>query len=267
MRRFKPTLTVNSLHAVLTVVAAYPKPVSFKDFAHRTGQAYNNAAIQAAQLSEGRGQQPGLGLLCRVPGDDRKQKMLLPTSDGLKIALELTAKPGVCDGDRVDQDFLSSTILPVLDLSRQEVPHLALGTLCVLLAVAQYGERFGARGERSGWISEKLGVSNLPKHFAKLARPDDGRPALIELIENQENARITLPKLTERGLTIVANMAALLRHKAPDPVRYPKEDKLQAAKSADDVQYFSDEDFNFSEIEFLKPGDDSQDSSDQREVS
>lgn len=256
VRAFKPTLTVNGLHAVLSVAASYPRPVLYEDFARSTGQAYNTAAIQAAQLSEGRGKLAGLRLLRRVPGADRKQKMLELSRTGKAIAQLFHGAPGCSDQECAE--YLSTTILPVLDLLRKEAPSLALGSFCVFLAVTQNAERFGARGDASGLIADQLGLSNLPKHFEHLASGSDKRPGLelVELQRHAQNRRIVLPKLTNKGLRLVANIAAGLQHKPPSLVRYPKEAKLRTAASPDDVRAFSDDDFDVDEIEWLRSDDD-----------
>lgn len=128
----------------------------------------------------------------------------------------------------------------------------------MLLAITQNAERFGARGDPSGLIADQLRLSNLPKHFENLSSGSDKRPGLefVELQRHPHNRRITLPKLTEKGLRLVANIAAALQHKPPSAVRFPKEEKLRDALSPDSVKEFSDDDFDFDEIEWLRPDDD-----------
>ncbi len=247
---------MSGLHAALSVAASYPRAVAYERFASLTDQPYNSAAIQAAQLSDGRGKLTGLRLLRRVPGADRKQKMLLPSRTGRAIARLFCDVRGGSDQDC--EQYLFETILPVFQLALQNAPSIKLGTFCVLLSVAQNAERFGARGDPSGIISEELGLSNLPKHMENLSSGSDARPGLelVELQRHPLNRRISLPKLTEKGLRLVANIAAALQHKPPSAVRFPKEEKLRDAPSPDDVKAFSDDDFDFDEIEWLRPDDD-----------
>lgn len=256
VRAFKPTVSVSGLHAVLSVAASFPDAVAYERFAMLTEQPYNSAAIQAAQLSEGRGKLTGLRLLRRVPGADRKQKLLLPSRTGRAVARVFCGSHEVSDQDCAK--YLLETIVPVFHMVRQQAPTLKLGTFCVLLAVAQNAERFGARGDPSGLIAEQLGLSNLPKHFEHLSSGSDKRPGLelVELQKHPHNRRITLPKLTGKGVQLVANIAAALQHKPPSAVRFPKEDKLREAPSPDDVKAFSDDDFDFEDIEWLPPGGD-----------
>lgn len=257
VRAFKPKLTVNGLHAVLSVAASHPERVSYEAFTQATGQVYNAAAIQAAQLSEGHGKRIGLRLLRRVPGVDRKQKLLELSRTGRAVARLFCGVSGRDDQDCAE--YLSETILPVFEVVRREVPGINHGTFCVLLAVAQNAERFGAWGDPSGIIAEKLGIANLSKHFEYLSSGSEQRPGLglVELQRHAQNRRIVLPKLTERGIRLVANIAAALQHKPPSAVRFPKEDRLHAAPSPNDVQTFSDDDFDFDEIEWIRPDDDS----------
>lgn len=256
VRAFKPTLTVSGLHAALSVAASYPHAVAYEQFASLTDQPYNSAAIQAAQLSDGRGKLAGLRLLRRVPGADRKQKLLLPSRTGRAVARVFCNSPDVSDQDCAK--YLSETILPVFHMVRQQAPSIKLGTFCVLLSVTQNTERFGARGVPSGLIADQLGLSNLPKHFENLSSGSDKRPGLelVELHRHPHNRRIMLPEVTEKGLRLVANIAAALQHKAPSAVRFPKEEKLRDAPSPDDVKEFSDDDFDFNDIEWLPPNGD-----------
>lgn len=247
---------MSGLQAVLSVAASYPRAVTYERFADLTAQPYNSAAIQAAQLCDGRGNLTGLRLLRRVPGADRKQKLLLPSRTGRAVARVFCGSPEVSDHDCAT--YLSKTILPVLQMVRQQAPTLKLGTFCVLLAVTQNAERFGAWGDPSGLIAEQLGLSNLPKHFEHLSSGSDKRPGLelVELQKHPHNRRITLPKLTTKGVQLVANIAAALQHKSPSAVRFPKEEKLRDAPSPNDVRAFSDDDFDFDDIEWLPPAGD-----------
>lgn len=247
---------MDGLYAVLSVAASYPHAVAYERFASLTDQPYNSAAIQAAQLSDGRGALAGLRLLRRVPGTDRKQKLLLPSRTGRAVARVFCASPDVSDQDCAK--YLSETILPVFDMVREQAPSIKLGTFCVLLAVTQYAERFGAWGDPSGLIAAELELSNLPRHFENLSSGSDKRPGLdlVELQKHPKNRRITLPKLTEKGLRLVANIAAALQHKPPTAVRFPKEEKLRDARSPEEVKDFSDDDFYFDDIERLPSHDD-----------
>lgn len=247
---------MDGLHAALSVAASYPHAVAYEQFAILTDQPYNSAAIQAAQLSDGRGELAGLRLLRRVPGADRKQKLLLLSRTGRAVARVFCGSPDVSDQDCAK--YLTETILPVFHMVRQQAPSIKLGTFCVLLAVTQNAERFGARGDPSGLIAVQLGLSNLPRHLEYLSSGSNKRPGLglVELQKHPQNRRITLPKLTEKGLRLVANIAAALQHKPPSAVRFPKEEKLRDARSLDEVKEFSDDDFDFDEIEWLRPDDD-----------
>lgn len=253
VRAFKPTLTVNGLHAVLSVAARSPEAVTYEDFAISTGQRYNSAAIQAGQLSDGRGKLVGLRLLKRVPGADRKQKLLTLSRTG--TAIKQLFHTVSQDPDRDCAEFFSSTILPVFEIVRKEAPNIALGTFCVLLAVVQNIQNFGAHGAPSRLIAVQLGISNLSKHFENLSTGSKKKPGfeLIELLPHSQDGRIMLPNLTKKGLTLAANISSALLLKPPDPVRFPKEERLQAAPSADDVKMFSANDFNLEKIVWLQP--------------
>lgn len=131
---------------------------------------------------------------------------------------------------------------------------MALGTFCVLLAVVQNIQKFGAHGAPSRLIAVQLGISNLPKHFENLTTGTKNKPGfeLIELLPHSQDGRITLPNLTRKGLTLAANISSALLLKPPGPVRFPKEERLQAAPSPDDVKMFSNNDFNFEKIVWLQ---------------
>lgn len=256
VRAFKPTLTLSGLHAVL-VVAAEEEPVPYDRLAQMVAQSYSTTAIQAALLSDGRGSQRGVKFLRRVAGHDRRAKCLVVSRTGGAIARLLAssvgdpqdpADPG--DGFRTSH-HLKTRIIPALRLALHAAPDINLTTFCVFLFIAQNNERFGHYGDPSAIITQALKITNLPRNLEKLAS-DIGRGpgfGLVELNKSTLDRRVILPGLSEAGLTLVANIAAVLLGKPPSPVRHPKPDSLSKASSPDDVKNFTDEDFDLIEIE------------------
>ena len=71
----------------------------------------------------------------------------------------------------------------------------------------------------------------------------------MNVVRGGANGRTSLPELTLKGVTLVANIAAALQDKDPDPVRRPKPGRLLEASSPDAVDQFTDEDFDVIPIE------------------
>lgn len=261
LRAKKPTLTVAGLRALL-VVAAAREPLTFEEFARRTRQGYNSAAIQGAQLAEGRGSMRGLRLLKRIPGKDRRQTLLVPSRLGAAVACLFckigqgsasSPKPDA-ESSAVADTYLDTAIIPALGLVTDKAPDLALGTFCVLLFSILNSQRFGHFGEPSSIISREIGISNLPKHLENLSDGSVARPGFgfIELRKYDHNRRIVHPVVTARGLKLLADFAAILRHKDPSPVLRPREDRLGAAASPQEVVNFSEDDFEKIDLDFLE---------------
>lgn len=212
VREFKPTLTVSGLYGVLLVAAAHPRSMSYEDFARGTGQAYNAAAIQAGHLSDGRGEIGGLGLLRRLPGADRKQKLLALSDTGRVLARIF--HDGKAPSDLELAEHLENSVKPALATVRGEAPRIALGTFCVLLAVTLNADRFKAYSDPSGTVGDKLGlpgISNLSKHLENLGSGSETRAGLglIRLKRHAENRRVVLPELTEKGVGLVTSLASV----------------------------------------------------------
>tara|TARA_R110002012_G_scaffold278195_1_gene465754 strand:+ start:1056 stop:1949 length:894 start_codon:yes stop_codon:yes gene_type:complete len=245
VRRFKPTLTLSSLQAIITV-AAEEEPVSYDRLAELCGVDYTTAAFHAAILSDGRGRRPGANLLIRepAPGHDRRAKNLVLARGGRAIA-NLFATVNVETASSAD--FLKCSILPALRMALNAAPDLNLTTFSVLLFVAQNNVRFAHYGEPAATIADALGLTNLPRNLAKLAEADGG--CLLELMKNPNDRRITLPTLTQAGLSLVANIAAVLQDKEPDQVRQPKAESLRQAETPEDVRNFTQADFDVIDVD------------------
>jgi hypothetical protein len=243
VRRFRPTLTLSGLHAVISV-AAEDGPVSYERLAELCGVDYKTAAIYAAVLSDGRGQQPGAKLLVRVPGHDRRAKNLVLSRAGRVVVSQFAA----VTGDKYScLDSLKDAILPALRMTLKAASDINLTTFSVLLYVAQNNTRFAHYGEPAATIAQALNLTNLPRNLAKLAGEDGG--GLLELLKNPKNRHIVLPKLSQTGLSLVAKIAAVLQDKEPDQVRQPKAESLRKAETPEDVRNFTQADFDVIDVD------------------
>jgi DNA-binding MarR family transcriptional regulator len=247
-------------------VAAQQKPVHYDWLAKKVAQTYSTTAIHAAVLSDGKGNQRGLKLLQRVPGRDRRSKCLVASRTGRGVARLLASSidarllTSSIDGTQTLDNsnellqiphFLETRIIPTVRLALHAAPDINMTAFCVFLYIAQNNERFGHYGDPASIISQALKITNLPRNLEKLAT-DLGRSpglGLIEIKKSSQDRRIILPQLTDTGLTLVANLAATVLGQAPSMVRQPKTESLNRASSPEDVKYFSDEDFDFIEID------------------
>lgn len=233
--------------------------MTYEALAMAQGQSYSTTSIQAAILSDGRGKQTGLRLLQRVPGRDRREKCLVVSRTGRAIAklfagLDAGAREKTeCGSQDLEAvaDHLKARTLEALSVVLQAAPDVNLTTFCVLLFVAQNGERFGHYGDPSASISETLGISNLSRNLAKLAGGSDGRPGLglVEFKSSPTDRRVKLPCLSEQGLALVMQIAAALLESAPSPVRRAKDIKLQEASGPEAVVHFDDNAFDIIELD------------------
>lgn len=219
-----------------------------------TGQSYSSAQIQAALLSDGRGKQPGLNLLVRVQGEDRRQKKLILSPAGTKIADRYIWGENELSLSSPNWSALPDAVLPALAHVLSVAPDINLGTFCVLLYVVEHNPKFGLDGCPSITITKELGISNLPRHLAVLSTGSKtGKDLdLIEMIANKgSDKRVVVPSLTGKGLQLIANVAAALQQKKPSPVKTPKPERLADDASQEDVNAFIDDDFDFNEIVWM----------------
>lgn len=243
VRLLRPTLTLAGLHASLSV-AAEDKPTSYERLAELCDIDYTTAAIYAAVLSDGRGHQPGADLLSRVPGADRRARALVLSQLGEEIAELFGTVP---ETNCARPYALHRTILPALRMAMAVAPNINMTTFCVFLYATQHNERFAYYGDPAVTIAHALGITNLPRNLEKLSV--EHGVGLLELQKNPLDRRVTLPKLSTRGLELVANMAAKLREQVPSPVSSPKPQSLERASTPDDIKDFSQDDFDAIDIE------------------
>lgn len=129
-------------------------------------------------------------------------------------------------------------------------PNINMTTFCVLLYVTQHNERFAYYGDPAAKIAQALDITNLPRNLEKLSVGNGA--GLLELLKSPRDRRVTLPKLSTRGLELTANIAATLREQKPSPVSRPKPESLERAPTPNDVKNFSQDDFDAIDIGTLK---------------
>lgn len=233
--------------------------MAYGELSETTGQTHRTTQIQAALLSDGRGKQPGMHLLVRVQGDDRRLKLLITSPAGDAVARRFLADREVADFKNAHKRELSETVLPAIAHVLSIAPEIKLGTFCVLLYIVEHNPKFALDGLPSVTITNDLGISNLPRHIAVLS--SGGKTGkdlgLVEMISDRgPDKRVVVPSLTGKGLQLMANVAAALQQKRPDPVKTPKPERLADDATHADVNAFGDDDWNFDEIEWMGSEDD-----------
>lgn len=259
LRAFKPTLTLAGLQVLLTV-AASAEAMTYDQVAAAVGQGYKTTTIHAALLSDGRGSQPGLKLLKRVEGRNRKEKRLVLSRTGRAVAQIFVghgSSEAACkwDQERASRQ-LKGRILPALSLAVSGAPNCNITTFAVFLFIVQHGERFGHYGEPASTIATALCISNLPRNLIRLSEGLPGSPGLglIEIRRTRKDRRLALPALSANGLRLAVHIAAALLNQSPGPVRRAKEEKLKAAASPEDIKHFDDSDFDWFDIDDIDWG-------------
>lgn len=245
MRLLRPTITLEGLHALLCI-AAEGKATSYERLAELCGTDYTTAAIYAALLSDGRGNQQGADLLCRIPGHNRRARSLILSGTGQHIARLFSSVP---DTLYPLPDALRATVLPALQVAMAVAPNINLTAFCVVLYITQHNERFAHYGDPAATIAQALDITNLPRNLTKLSV--DTGVGLLELHKNPLDRRVTLPSLSAVGLTLMSNIAARLREETPSPVFRPKPESLARAPKPEDVKHFSQDDFDVIDIDTI----------------
>jgi DNA-binding MarR family transcriptional regulator len=250
VRSFKPSLTLSTLHAFLSV-AAEDGPVTYDRLAHLCGGDYRKAAISAAVLSDGRGTQPGMKLLRRVQGRDKRAKVLVLSRTGRAVADLFGSVSG---NEAPTAGTLRDNVLPALKVALQSAPDINLSAFAIFLYIAQNNARFAYHGDPAVTIAQALHITNLPRNLVRLSTEEG--IGLIELKSSPHDRRLRLPALSRAGLTLVANIAAVLQGTRPSPVLQPKPESLTRATSPDDVRRFTDEDFDAIDVDVFDWGED-----------
>ncbi|WP_411839917.1 hypothetical protein [Paracoccus sp. ME4] len=219
-RVMRRTLTLNALRGML-IISAQTGPMTYAEFSECSRFSDNpklNYMIGAsliAQLSDGRGNYPGLRLCERHPGADRRQKVVVIGRDGRAMTRHFLNAAGIACPS-LGRDWIGARLLPALDAVIDRDAGLALSTFCVLLDIAHNAERFEGGAESVSKISKRLGVNNLPNHIARLSGMPRGRngpnthPALITMHGVPHDQRARWPALNERGREMMTAFAERL---------------------------------------------------------
>jgi len=240
---------VDLLRTVLWVAASGRPNVTYSDAAVSAGLHYNSAVYQIGQLGEGRGGQPGLGLVSLNPLDTFGRRSLLLAGKGAELIQSFLS---AADSGKLFEPGCYPVHGPIraLSLAAEKLPALSLGTLTVLLEVARLQQKFAYEGLAARSMNATLNISNLPRHLAILSDGSKGRSGhgLIKLLPHGSDARKKLPELTDKGHELLSQMAAgVVSEKVVAPKR-PKPEVLIRLDSPRNIVDL-DEDA-FIEIEF-----------------
>ena len=242
-------MTVGLLKTVLTIAASGKSHMTYTETATLTGLDYNSAIYQIAQLADGRGGQPGLGLVT-LSALDTFGKRSLSLSVAAKTLIQAFLQP-----DESGKDFAQG-LWPVegpvraLGIASEKLSALSLGTLTVFLEVARLQQKFAYEGLAARSMAATLKINNLPRHLAILASGLQGRPGhgLITLLPHGSDGRKKLPELTASGHELLSRMAASLVGERVVVPKRPKPQILEGLDSPDKVADLDDD--AFSEIAF-----------------
>ena len=254
VRRFKPSMTVGQLQTVL-LVASSPRPMSFHEVADAVGLEYGAAAQHIAQIAEGKGKKPGQGLLKRIPGPDRRSKLVTISRTGKAVACCFALEEerqgardfAEEDRNRMLSEHLRRSTLPALQAVVSFSSTLSLGSLCVLLYVAVNQQKIGLEGRPIYELAEELMISNLPRHLMLLGPGNLKRTgfSLLKFEPHLRDLRITLPDLSDKGLKLMVSLASGLLERPAAPLRRPKAEAIEALASPEEVDTLSDDDFEY----------------------
>ncbi len=261
VRRFKPTLTIGQMRTALTV-AASTRPMGFREVAEVAEIEYGQATHQIAQLADGKGSDPGLNLLVRQREEGRRSSFVVSSRTGKAIACRYVLSAERDRAVTLDADeraellaeHLKQSILPALHEITTRSQRLSLGSFCVLLYVTLKQFEIGFEGQPLREISSSIGISNVPRHISFLS---DGTPkrkglGLIDLAQNPEDRRLTLPKPSEAGIELMAAISSRLLHRPAAELRRPKPEAIEALESPDDVVKLKKGDYDYFDPDALE---------------
>lgn len=211
--------------------------MGFREVAEAAEIEYGQATHQIAQLADGKGSDPGLKLLVRQKEEGRRSSFVEPSRTGKAIACRF-AMPSerdralTLDADERAEllvEHLKQSILPALREITTRTHGLSLGSFCVLLYVTLKQSEIGFEGQPLREISSSIGISNVPRHISFLS---DGTPkrkglGLIELAQNPEDRRLTLPKPSEAGIELMTAISSRLLHRPVAELRRPKPEAIR----------------------------------------
>ncbi|WP_171239234.1 hypothetical protein [Ruegeria sp. HKCCA5491] len=127
-----------------------------------------------------------------------------------------------------------------------------------MLYVTLKQSEIGFEGQPLREISSSIGISNVPRHISFLS---DGTPkrkglGLIELAQNPEDRRLTLPKPSEAGIELMTAISCRLLHRPAAELRRPKPEAIEALDFPDDVAKLKKGDYDYIDPDSLERRDD-----------
>lgn len=242
-------MTVDQLRTVLLVASSGKPNLTYSEAAVSAGLDYNSAVYLIAQLGEGRGRQPGLGLVVLNPLDAIGRRTLSLSRAGAELARRFL-RPA--DRAKLFEDARFPVDGPIfaLRLASEKLQALSLGTLTVFLEVARLQPMFAYEGLAARSMIATLKINNLPRHLAILAEGLGGRPGhrLIKLLPHGSDGRKKIPEMTWLGHELLSQMAAgVVSEKVVVP-KYPKPEFLVKLTSPQNIVDLDDD--AFVEIDF-----------------
>lgn len=244
-----PFMTIGLLRTVLAIASSGKPDLTYTETANLTGLDYNSAIYQIAQLADGRGGQPGLGLVT-LSALDTFGKRSLSLSGAAKGLIQAFLAPADSGKDFAQGLWPVDGPVRALGIASEKLSALSLGTLTVFLEVARLQKKFAYEGLAARSMIATLKINNLPRHLAILASGLQGRPGhnLITLLPHGSDGRKKLPELTASGHELLSRMAASL---VDEPVVAPKRPKPQILEGLDSPDKVADlDDDAFTEIVF-----------------
>lgn len=238
-------MTLAVLQTLLTVAATRQDGLTYSEIARTTGLEYDPVVYQVAQLSEGRGGQPGLGLLLVRTQATSGNRLVGLTEAGWDLGRTFV------DGARRQASLcqISSVLrdgpLPAVQIVCEAMPGISLGSFTVLLYVARLQKAFGYEGLASNSLAQELAISNLSRHLAILGDGLGQRSGygVIRLVQRGSDKRIKLPELTDHGHQLVSSLAATVIGEDVIPPVRPRPVKLYDLRSPEDVRFLNADDF------------------------
>lgn len=233
----------------MAVAAEAEGRMSYDQIAEVSGLDYTAAAHHVAQLADGRAGNDGAQLLIRDKEPGQRVKFVSLSKQGFSLLQGFLDKDVLPPETAFQQrqrpevaGFFRTSTLPALQKIDATLPGASLGTVAVLLYIANSLQHFCYEGVPSKLIADDTGVSNLVRHLKLLTLAKPEWP-IGPLIKNISDKRRVNPTLTDAGTAFIAEIAGLVLQKEPAPVRKPKDEALLALESPSQIFDLEDGDY------------------------
>lgn len=222
--------------------------MTYDEIVQKVGSGYTATAHQIVQLANGRPNEKGARLLVRSeePGQGPKQVRL--SRRGIVLArqfarADLRSAAALADRHEELSEHLRESTLPGLERLAQAMPGISLTTAAIFLHVATHQDESCYDKKTAKELLAAMRITNLTRHLNILLQGKEGW-ATEPVIRNVSGHRLIYPALSDAGVALIAEIAALVIGETSLRPRLPREDRLRDLDRHEDIANLGDDDFH-----------------------